>query len=139
MNKSKIKYNVFDTSLDVLKEKNSIDLLCHIFECHGEFIASKILKDEDLESEEVHSTLLSIIGEIYSKRRVISFHDNQNTHLNYNYIISYSKGWTDNDEPTIILNNFEDSIKDNPVRNVILIYDDIETRDEDFIVLIEKI
>lgn len=137
--KKRIASEIFEIPLEELAEKDVLELFGYILMTHGEVWAADLLENGDFEDESLHEQLLDIIKENRKRKRVIHFHDIADTRLHYYYIIGYEKGYTDDDEPTIILNKFEDSIKDNPVRNVVLVYDDIDVRDEDYEILVEKI
>ena len=51
------------------------------------------------------------------------------------FIISYQKDYNDDGQPVIVINKLEDesaSFKDNPIKNLYIVYDSEEDRDVDF-------
>lgn len=76
--------------------------------------------------------LLSFLQE--KKKRAFSFGDGNQLVMMLFYILSIKKEWNDDGRAVIIINEMPDevTIKDNPYKNVKVIYDDDEVRDRDF-------
>ena len=54
--------------------------------------------------------------------------------LNKRYIFSYRKDWGLNNQASLYINEMSEgaTMKDNPIRNLIIEYDDVDDRDRDF-------
>ena len=72
--------------------------------------------------------------EKHSKGRMFLFSDREHALMNY-FIISYEKDWYSDGNPAIVINKLEDesaSFKDNPIKNLWVVYKNEEDRDKDF-------
>jgi hypothetical protein len=68
------------------------------------------------------------------KRKLLfEFRDKSKQIIRKNYIIQFRGDLTDEGEPTIVLNDFPLGLKGdkNPVINLVLVYSNIDERDED--------
>lgn len=94
---------------------------------------------ENPEEEE----LLSLYDEIEKwmglgrvlKNKVIEFGNESSYSMIKYFIVTYERDYNDDGRPIIIINRLADSsdgFKDNPIKNLYLIYDDEEERDRDF-------
>ena len=72
--------------------------------------------------------------EKHSKGRMSVFSDGEHALMKY-FIISYEKDWYSDGNPAIVINKLEDesaSFKDNPIKNLWVVYKSEEDRDRDF-------
>lgn len=72
--------------------------------------------------------------EKHSKGRMFVFSDGEYALMKY-FIISYEKDWYLDGNPAIVINKLEDesaSFKDNPIKNLWVVYKNEEDRDKDF-------
>lgn len=72
--------------------------------------------------------------EKHSKGRMFVFSDGEHALMKY-FIISYEKDWYLDGNPAIVINKLEDesaSFKDNPIKNLWVVYKNEEDRDKDF-------
>lgn len=72
--------------------------------------------------------------EEHSKGRMFVFSDGEHALMKY-FIISYEKDWYLDGNPAIVINKLEDesaSFKDNPIKNLWVVYKNEEDRDKDF-------
>ena len=69
-----------------------------------------------------------------SKGRMFVFSDGEHALMKY-FIISYEKDWYSDGNPAIVINKLADesaSFKDNPIKNLWVVYNSEEDRDRDF-------
>ena len=94
------------------------------------------ITDESTDSEEKFLEAFTRFIEKLEKKfnsKIFQFHDRTNQVLIKFYVIQCRADMTVEGEPTIVLNDFPLGLKGekNPVVNLTLVYDDIETRDQD--------
>lgn len=97
----------------------------------GQALLLSLAESEDAEMEIVENFAQAIKEKFASK--VIQFNDKSRRCMSYSYIIQFRPDMQLDGSPVIILNDFQLGLKGdkNPVIHEVLIYDDIDKRDED--------
>lgn len=117
---------------EVLSER---EVLAYIFKALGYNDISVLLIDPMQEGEN-KDVLLSKLDEIIeSQSKFIIFNDEFKTLLNRYYLVDVKKiSFGDEYIPAILINDFSENLspKDNPICKKVIVYDDINQRDEDY-------
>lgn len=91
--------------------------------------------EEDINTEELWEKVEQFISNLEEKyqTRIFEFRDRTKQILLRGLILQWKPDFTLEGEPMIVINDFRLGLqgKDNPVVNLELVYDDLETRDED--------
>lgn len=120
-------------------EERTVELLVRLCSIYNEQMLLKQLtkwyEGEDINTEELWEKVDKFISnlEIKHQTRIIEFRDRTKQIILRGLILQWKPDFTLEGEPMIVINDFRLGLqgKDNPVVNLELVYDDLETRDED--------
>lgn len=127
MRPEKIKM-ILDTCIDIFSDTGLINfakLVKEIRDSDGSPLSIEALKEEEKKW---------INFETQKKRRMIAFGDGSDYSVMRYHIVNIRKYWDNLARPCIKLNEMpeEVNLKDNPCKNVVLIYEDDRIRDRDY-------
>lgn len=120
-------------------EERINDMLVRLFTVFGALKMIDYLQNKDEDEQKAVKFLEAFEDFVKNledkfRNRVFNFRDRCGTSLLKMYVIQWNRGETLDGTPTIVINDFSLGLKGekNPVINLILEYDEIEVRDEDF-------
>lgn len=90
-------------------------------------------------TEENLDELITVVDDLNQireekKQRMFLFGDESKMMVMRCFVLTVTKDWSDDSRPMLKINEMPEGVtmKDNPIRNMFLIYDDIDLRDRDF-------
>lgn len=121
------------------RNEELINICIDIFSDIGLINFANLLKRaRDVKSKESFDALLEeesrwLNFETEKKRRMVSFGDGSQFIAMRYHIVNIHRTWR-GDKPALILNSMADDVtmKDNPLKNVVLLYEDDRIRDRDY-------
>lgn len=119
---------ILDTCIDIFSDTGLINfakLVKEIKDSAGSPLSIEALKEEEK---------LWVNFEVKKKRRMVDFGDDSSYSVMRYHIVNIKRFWDNQARPCIKLNEMpeEVNLKDNPCKNVVLIYDDDRLRDRDY-------
>lgn len=119
-------------------EERTVALLIQLCTLYKETrLLKQLMKwhEEDINTEELWEKVEQFILNLEEKyqTRIFEFRDRTKQIILRSLILQWKPDFTLGGEPMIVINDFRLGLqgKDNPVVNLELVYDDLETRDED--------
>lgn len=119
-------------------EERTVALLVRLCSIYGEqMLLNQLMKwyETEVNTEDLWEKAERFISKLEEKyrTRIFEFRDRTNQKILRSLILQWKPDFTLEGEPMIVINDFRLGLqgKDNPVVNLELVYDDLETRDED--------
>lgn len=119
-------------------EERTVALLVRLCSIYGEkMLLNQLMKwyETEVNTEDLWEKAERFISTLEEKyrTRIFEFRDRTNQKILKSLILQWKPDFTLEGEPMIVINDFRLGLqgKDNPVVNLELVYDDLETRDED--------
>jgi hypothetical protein len=119
-------------------EERTVALLVRLCSIYGEqMLLKQLMKwyETEVNTEDLWEKAERFISKLEEKyqTRIFEFRDRTNQKILRGLILQWKPDFTLEGEPMIVINDFRLGLqgKDNPVVNLELVYDDLETRDED--------
>lgn len=119
-------------------EERTVALLVRLCSIYGEqMLLNQLMKwyETEVNTEDLWKKAERFISKLEEKyqTRIFEFRDRTNQKILRGLILQWKPDFTLEGEPMIVINDFRLGLqgKDNPVVNLELVYDDLETRDED--------
>lgn len=119
-------------------EERTVALLVRLCSIYGEpMLLKQLMKwyETEVNTEDLWEKAERFISKLEEKyrTRIFEFRDRTNQKILRSLILQWKPDFTLEGEPMIVINDFRLGLqgKDNPVVNLELVYDDLETRDED--------
>lgn len=119
-------------------EERTVALLVRLCSIYGEqMLLNQLMKwyETEVNTEDLWEKAERFISKLEEKyqTRIFEFRDRTNQKILRGLILQWKPDFTLEGEPMIVINDFRLGLqgKDNPVVNLELVYDDLETRDED--------
>lgn len=119
-------------------EERTVALLVRLCSIYGEkMLLNQLMKwyETEVNTEDLWEKAERFISTLEEKyqTRIFEFRDRTNQKILRGLILQWKPDFTLEGEPMIVINDFRLGLqgKDNPVVNLELVYDDLETRDED--------
>lgn len=119
--------------------KEALDALSVTSSMISERLERSVLELRSNPTEDSLNKLIDVIDDLNQirderKQRMFAFGDESRSMVMRCYIFSVCKDWDENSNPILKINEMAEGVtmKDNPIKNLIVQYEDIDIRDRDF-------